>query len=1805
MEVDESGESQNPITIDSTAQSELSKPSDSVSADAQPTLTVEDVTDPEHPEIEQPIETDNQNTGREAQGAEPVEVVIDPPESVDDEAQDPNTSVTLNPPSSIQNFATPLKSLPALKDIEPITTPKTFNVLKDKEEVRSSPVAEQRSANLAELAEQDDALDHTANDTFASAIMETHNAENAPETNNEHGSDLDHVASFLGMDPASLSQIPSFIISRLVSKTQQFHGLQSELSFFKLNQEQLSHVQQKKLETFQAKIDKLTETNANITLENEVQYDELVTLKETLTAIRNENSSLAEKAQQSDRAVKEWEGKYNELLSTREVNDSHLNEALDKANKANLELGQKLSELNKELNEAINEKFTYKLEFNKAQNELVYTRNQKTWYEKELKDLQDRYTSLLKKNDSDSLRDSSLISSLSLKNETLTSSNESLRSQIKDLESKVEQQTNRASEIEMKMEIQASKIAKDNAQKDDLIELLNVQIREKDGRIETLETYVEDIKSTTSASISNLQKEIFEKDEKLASIEEKLRRTEEALDSELHKETELPKLGASAELIMLNKPQGISLSSLYTEFNHMKKELLLERSQKEKLAVELQHFVAELESKKPAIASYRSQILFYEQSLKDMLAKLEATRLDKLDSDKEVNRLRTRLSSFDSELQSLKQLSKDLGRQLCYYLIHSKVREGNENPLTAEERKTIDLILAKSGNKDSSGESDTDLLITERLVGFASIIELQQKNQELLVALRLLGKQLEAKEQETEGLESAAIEEAREAILTLQGELDSVNVKLEAVTKERDLMKNIGNATTILGNDNGKVEVKLLSEANQELKNRLKESEDALKALQTQSSEKIKSLMEKLSNLTAAYEEVQNKLSTAKHNAEIAESRSDSVRKLLDNANREIANAEKEISFWREQASKQESYLVKKSNELRDLEKKGSEMIASLESLKAEKEVWGAMQKSLKDEIAQLKRDRDQLSSFVSNLQSLCKEREKSSTELSNRLSQSIENYQSLQRKLSEKEERIEILYSQSEMALKAQNAKLEQVNEISERLAEAKQKITEKEEVIKTLRDQLANANKARINRTLENSTSLENGSSSADYDDIRLELKQAEAQITEFSNIAKAAEDALVKATESFDQYKVSADEKIEAFESEKKGLLSEIDNQKSEINDLRSQLNTSQSEHLETVQDLKTKLHEYSLKASSYDELKAEYDKKFTAMVEDLKSLSQANEALDQRLQSKCNEIELLSSELAQQKDANHDLLLRVEELTSQLNTATRELSTKESSISEEHSKKLEELESTKAKLNDLQYQLNLTLNQMELTKSGDATSGDSEESLKEVVNYLRREKDVAEAKANILQEDKQRLEISVDTLSAELSAVKSQLNRLLKTKVQLDDATKEHDRLLEQLEQLNILRESNMTLRSENKKSLALIETLKKEVEHLKSSSSSGAVSAGSNAGVDKSVYEQDVKLLKEENERLKNQLENNEEVKNLLARFEALKTEFRTKLIAHRDKNRELEKELNEVRKNFEQASKELGDLQSQKAPASKDNLAALKEQLEKAEASKAESDKRFEAEITKLKEQHESEIQNVKTFLKSQFDARLSTELSKAKAATAKEGALSDDAIKQKIDEELKARTEAATKALSAQFEKDLELKVQERVNERLATESSGGDVNKLREEITKEYESKIKELKDGFEQRLESERAKIEQSIETKYQFKLRVLNRKVEKLESEENAQTTGGEQAGQKASGASGRSTPTAQGPFGESTLSVIQPAFGNKNNGQQGQAFTQLQQQGQQQQNLKTQPQQAANQGNTFNRKRTFPHNSNTYKRPKEE
>lgn len=1577
-----------------------------------------------------------------------------------DNEQDPNSSVNLIHLGSLtgRQFATPLKLLPPLKDIEHIVTPKSFGVAKDdKDTVVSSPVSQAAAQILPEIGEDpEDAFDATANDTFAKLSTQVSGTQPRLTGTTNFGS----AAIFLGLEPAEVAQLREGIVSRIAQRALEYHGIQSELSFYTLNQAHANQVHASKCDAFQKQISRLLLRNDALAAENEALNETVQRNETAISSLKNRTRELTDKLDALESSIKRTASAQTLAVSSRDLEISRLNESVNKLVEQNMKQSQLLNMLTNELNDETNQKFQLKLELTKATNELTYSQKQKEWYSDQLKKVQENYTDTIKNRETEYLKLTNEVSALASQNDSFSATKAELEVQVKDLEEKLEKAVTKVSVLESKAEVLRINYLKETAANEEMMELIKVQLQERETRISQLESYAEDLKESASTSVGELQEALSEKDDKLVLLEVKLKRTEAAFGAELQRESDLPRISTSDKKILSDGNLNISLLSLYAEFILVKKELILEKSQKEKLATQLKHFVAELESKKPAIANYRNQVHFYEQSMRELLEKLEALRADKTESDKECARLRARLSNSDTERTTMKQLVKDLGRQLCYYLIHSNIREGKDDPLSSSERKAIDTILAKSGVGDGTPPSDTDLLITERLVVFSSVVELQRKNEELLVAVRKLGSELEDQDLQKNGFEVAAVEEAKDAILTLQSELDCANLRLDAVSKERDNLKSFAPGSAFNRSvDNGR-DYQAVVESHRELKSRAKELEESLCNLQRESSEKLRVLTEKALNAASANDELKLQLSAAHHSINLLESRLANAKKFLDNLQKMVDHTRAEVEFWKHQAAKQEDLLVKRSNELRDEEKKVLEYQAKVHSLKVDRELLMAAQEALQTDLRQLRDDKKNLSSFVTSLQELLSERESSSAELSSKLSQSVVNYQQLQDRINEKEERIQLLTSQSELSLKAQNSKLEQVNELSLKLLEARTKLAEQQMVLERLRVDLARKPapaRAPEESTFGTETSVLR-SQSVDIEDLRLRLKDAESQVSKFTSIARASEQALESANNSYEEYRVTNAETIGLLEKDKEKLAQSLSESEELSHTLEGQLHESEVRFRAEVEALQTKILESLYKVMSFDQMKQDLEQKINIINSELQSQMSLHNDLVRHHESKLSENELLNLQVAKQKEDIETLTQESAAALAELQTVCNKISSSEASLRENYASQEEKLLAAQSKIVELEYQYNLALNQIELKLSvGEFDENNPTEDLRQVVRFLRHEKEVIETKNIQLVNDLLQMKADVDSLTLELSATKAQISRLQTNKVKVDESVQEHARLMEQLEQLNILRESNVTLRNEIKDNEARLAQSEATILELQNKFNSQSVDSMVAA-----ISLQELQLLKEENARLKSQLENNEDYKTLMQRFENLKAEFKAKLLGHRNKNKELEKLLGEIKASYETVQKELADIKSNSRLGSEnaETLQNLQKQLSDLQAEKDQIIKNLEDEK--------------KTVL-CKFAADKDSALAKLKAEK--------DVLIKKLQGDLeKAKQEYAKRAEVPQLSKpDAEKKTRE------------------------EYEQKIAALNEDFESRLTKEIESAKESVEKKYEFKLKVLNRKVEQLEKE----------------------------------------------------------------------------------------------------
>ena len=810
-----------------------------------------------------------------------------------------------------------------------------------------------------------------------------------------------------------------------------------------------------------------------------------------------------------------------------------------------------------------------------------------------------------------------------------------------------------------------------------------------------------------------------------------------------------------------------------------------------------------------------------------------------------------------------------------------------------------------------------------------------------------------------------------------------------------------------------------------------------------------------------AGERLRAEVASAKHAAQLAESRLVHAQSVAESTQKMAEHVRSEVEFWKRQAAKQEEMLVAKSNALRDEEQRVGEVGGRLHDAQVEREQLSAAHDALRAEIERVRADKMQLGTFVASLQALLAEREASAQDLTSKLLQSLVNYQTLQERISEKDERIQVLSAQAELALKAQNLKLEQVGQLSQRMLEAKTQLGEKSTQVEQCRRDLEQCRRElerRKSRTSPDDAAVFDGASvlRLEYEDVKAALSDAEQQVHEFSGIARAAEDALQSAAASHAEYKTTMEQTVRALENDKQALAGSVGAKEADANALRDTIRVSEDRFRAELLQLQAQLQETAYKAQAYDDMKRDMERQLDAVAADLRNQVTLHSDLAQRCDAKAHEAEQLNEQVARQKDEMAAVQGAAAEAAEQLRRAREQKAAAEAVLGEKQAAHDEELQAAKARITDLECQYNLALNQVELQAKAAVSGADSgaddtdmRDELRQVVRFLRREKDSAGARAEQLAHDAQTLRTELDRVSFELATAKAQQARLETHKVNVDASAQEHARLMEQLDQLNLLRESNVTLRAQGQELQRRAEAAEAA---LRAKEQKSAAPASGNTAA---VQEQEMRLVHEENERLRERLAGNEDYKQLMQRFENLKAEFKTKLQAHRNKNKELERQI------------EARDAEAQKAPETEKEMAMLKDQTAKLAAEKDSAVKKLAAEKDAALRKVEDE-KNVAKKLAAEKDAALKkladVELRLDKAADADAENIADfDAERKK----LAAASDAEKKRLAA------------------------------------EHDKKIAALQEKFEERLAREKKSVEASAEKKCEFKLRVLNRKLERFE------------------------------------------------------------------------------------------------------
>ena len=663
-------------------------------------------------------------------------------------------------------------------------------------------------------------------------------------------------------------------------------------------------------------------------------------------------------------------------------------------------------------------------------------------------------------------------------------------------------------------------------------------------------------------------------------------------------------------------------------------------------------------------------------------------------------------------------------------------------------------------------------------------------------------------------------------------------------------------------------------------------------------------LRTQITELSKRNSELQIDASRALSQLSAANQRSETLLENFNMLKAENALIQKQSYANMENVTKQELKTQQIAEELVELKGLLDSTRRESANLRAEKDLSKSVQDRLLQDNESLRSERGRLDQLNASLQNILNEREQTDSETRRHLQHQTESLetelQATRRKLSD-----EIEEAKNTAILKdheiAQNQT--QISDLSKSLGSVREELA----ATKTARDYLQarvdemtvelrsaeerlevlqsrpsavspsdpqNAAEAMLSR--EQELAVEVSELKRDLELKTTELDRANEQIETYKSISQSSEERLQELTETNDQYREETERILKEKDKKVAELEQRIDDITSELattNDELSKLRDEQAESGRRFDGQKTtfeteisRLKDLEERSAEQAQFNLEASKAQAAIAQEaqqnyeneLLKHAEAARAL-QAVRSEANQLRLEMTDLrTQASSANTSLAEKEESFASQKEQYERELTDlrkRREEVTQQNAHLHNQLESLTKQIGDLQRDRS----QLSETETSDATIPGLDD-LQEVIKYLRREKEIVDVQYHLSTQEAKRLRQQLNHFQSLYDETRLKLDQQLRTEADSERNAMNHNKLMETLNELNLFRESSVTLRAEAKQaSTALAEKtqriseLQSEIEPLKTRVSELEIRL--------ELREGEMKLLQEDRDRWQQRTQN--------------------------------------------------------------------------------------------------------------------------------------------------------------------------------------------------------------------------------------------------------------------------------------------------------------------------------------------------------
>ncbi|XP_034946959.1 nucleoprotein TPR [Chelonus insularis] len=969
-----------------------------------------------------------------------------------------------------------------------------------------------------------------------------------------------------------------------------------------------------------------------------------------------------------------------------------------------------------------------------------------------------------------------------------------------------------------------------------------------------------------------------EKDNKIAELTKELEQANELLKNikEERLDQAVEQLAPSAAITSRIMKKGLTLTQIYTKMMDTVKELTIEREENERLKAQMDVILRELEERAPILQQQReeySAALENVATLTNQIDELYAQNNQLQESHDEAKRIAEHHARINQRLKS--ELS-DLARQVCFLLKEvQESRTGSAVP--ANNDSTMDTDLASSDliskklvtfrDIEELQENNQKLLAVVRALSSRQE-EIERKTDEINSGE--MKEKLERYSQQVEELQSAQerhskmvenLMRQRDMYKNLYQQALNQDPKLKNKTPGDAMDQDENDCTSDIADDSNKSEEQSLSKIKELEKNymdsesRLKQITDEYEIYKKEKAAHEKMLSEEMDRLRKEAENNSTRCCKLKLQFDSSQDRLKLLQSNIATYKTQIKSLEDRCTNYSTTIGKHEQSIMLLKDEALASQTRLSRAEVQLENLKQERQLLRDSESRLLKEREMLHRERQTNALLKADVESIKASLERVQAEghlrAEMRLDDSIRECAALRRRLQEEQDRFRELSSHLERQLNTVQERLSEEQTQAERLRTeldaARQAQTESEKRVEELEVKLREAlaqsrakpitgdeNLAKRLQELE----IQLASANAEIRSLTEQLKTARQQNQQYSDIAESTETQLKELTTQFEKQKRDLESALEASKNT-------IITLEKKVKTLEAELAKSQSGQQVTDTELKEKLAAAEMKLEELDEVKGELE----LIRSDLQTAIQNGKEAEEKY---AHEMLLHSADLqtlAKLRAESENVTKVIDELTKEKNIAVEALDAERKAGVEREKQLHKDIEEMQRRLDDLDAQNTLLHNQVQelsdrtaimqsnrsslggqdtmdtslesMNRSLTSIEDDSKsaEQLMKVIKFLRREKDLAMTKLDVLRAENLRLKSQNEVIEKRLKESETMLsNQREQSEIEVVTTSK-HAELLRKVETINAIADSNRILREERDSLSTKVKELSAEITKL--------------------------------------------------------------------------------------------------------------------------------------------------------------------------------------------------------------------------------------------------------------------------------------------------------------------------------------------------------------------------------------------------